>query len=162
MNQFGRYAGALLLMAFASCNDPAAPISSTMIGDNLVRLTTSASARELTGGSPVTLRIALTNEGAEAVTLHFRNTCQILPFIRDSRGANVIPDAGGWGCGTALTEMSLGPGQSASREYVWTGSTAFQSEMPLVPMPPGRYYFTAEVQAEEGALRSAPIELILR
>lgn len=158
MTLFSRYASASLLLAIASCTDP---VSSTMIGDNLVRLTTSASAREFVGGSPVTLRIILTNEGDDAVTLHFRSTCQLLPFIRDSRGENVIPSGGGWGCGAAITQLSLDPGESVTREYVWTGSTAFQSEMPLVPMPPGRYYFTAEVPADEGELRSAPIELIL-
>jgi hypothetical protein len=162
MNQFSRSVGALLLMAVASCNDPAAPVTSTLIGDNLVRLTSSASARELVGGSPVTLRTSLTNEGTETVTLHFRSTCQILPYIRDARGANVIPSEGGWGCGGALTQLSLGPGESVNREYIWTGSTAFPSELPLIPMPPGRYYFTVAVPAEEEELRSAPIELILR
>jgi hypothetical protein len=152
----------MLLLAVASCNDPAAPVTSTLIGDNLVRLTSSASARELAGGSPVTLRISMTNEGTETVTLHFRSTCQILPYISDARGANVIPSEGGWGCGAALTELSLGPGESVNREYIWTGSTAFRSEMPLIPMPPGRYYFTVEIPADEEKLRSAPIELILR
>jgi hypothetical protein len=162
MDLFSRYASASLLVAIASCNDPAAPVSSTLIGDNLIRLTTSASAREIESGSPVRLRITLTNEGTETVTLHFNSGCQIMPYLRDWRGADVIPAGGGWICTGALTELALAPGQSAVREHVWTGSTDFRSEMPLRPLPPGRYYFAAEVPAQEAKLRSGPIELILK
>lgn len=162
MTLFSRYASVSLLMAVASCHDPASPPSSTCIGDTLLCLTTSASAREFVAGSPVTLRISLTNEGVQPVTLHFGDGCQILPYIRDAGGEKVIPWGGGWGCTLALTQLSLAPGQSVVREYVWTGSTAFRSEMPLLPLPSGRYYFTAEVPAGEGILRSEPIELILK
>lgn len=162
MTLFSRFGFTALLLAVASCHDPAAPVSSTLIGDNLIRLTTSASTREFVAGSPVTLRISLTNEGLQPVTLHFSDGCQILPYIRDAGGEKVIPWGGGWGCTLAVTQLSLAPGQSVVREYVWTGSTAFQSEMPLLPLPRGRYYFAAEVPADEEKLRSAPIELILK
>ncbi len=173
MTLFSRYALASVLFAVASCNDPAGPTSSTLIGDNLIRLTTSASAREITAGSPVTLRVSLTNEGAESVTLHFGSSCQILPYVRDARGAGVIPQQGdGYACLGILTHLTLAPGQSEVHEYVWTGSTRFLRSMSSPPelplMPPGRYYFTAEVSGYAGEvpgrmiLRSEPLEIVLK
>ena len=150
-----------LVLGGATCQDPVAP-TSVRIDDSVVRLTATASARELVAGTPVTLRVILTNEGTKPVTLHFNSGCQILPYIRDTRGINVIPEGGGWMCTAALTELTLAPGQSEIREYKWTGSTAFQSEMPVRPLPSGRYYFAAEVESKEGTLRTEPIELILK
>lgn len=148
------------LVLGAACQDPVA--SSSIVDDNLIRLTASASSREVVPGTPVTLRISLTNEGTKSVTLHFNSGCQLLPYLRDARGIYVIPDGGGYGCTAALTELTLAPGQSEVREYKWTGSTAFQSEMPLRPLPPGPYYFTALVEANEAKLSTEPIELILK
>jgi hypothetical protein len=51
-----------------------------------------------------------------------------------------------------LTQLTLVPGQPVVREYVWTGSTEFQSEMPLLPLSPGKYFFTAKVPANEATL----------
>ena len=161
MKLFSASAFSVLVLGTAACQNPAAP-SSTIIDDNLIRLTATASASDVVPGTPVTLRITLTNEGTRSVTLHFNSGCQILPYIRDARGANVIPDGGGYGCTAALTQLTLAPGHSEIREYKWTGSNAFQSEMLLRPMPPGRYYFTAEVEANEAKLSTEPIELRLK
>ena len=160
---FSRFASVSLLLVLAGCQDTAGPLSSTVIGGNLVRLTTSASASELIRGSPVTLHIRVKNEGTEAVTLHFNSTCQVVPFIHDAGRTPVIPDGGAYGCGAALTQLSLAPGESEDSEYVWTGGTAFASQGTLRPLPPGRYYFSARVLAEDGAaMQSEPIELILK
>ena len=152
---------ALLVLSGATCQDPVAP-SSVRVDDSVVRLAATASARELVVGTPVTLRVILTNDGTKPVTLHFNSGCQILPYIRNTRGINVLPEGGGWMCTAALTQLTLLPGQSETREYKWTGSTAFQSEMPLRPLPSGRYFFAAEVESREGTLRTEPIELILK
>lgn len=157
MTLFSQIAVVSVVVAMLACDSATAPPSSVTIGDNVVRLTASASARELFAGSPVTLRIALTNEGSDAVTLHFGDSCQLLPYIRNSAGSIVLPN-GGWVCLTVLTQLTLAPGQSEVNDYIWTGSTSFRSEMPLRPLPPGRYYFTAE----SGQLRTPPIELILK
>jgi hypothetical protein len=154
------FVAAFFVLGAAACEDPAAP-SSVVVEDNVVRLTATASARELVAGTPVTLRVTLTNEGTKSVTLHFNSGCQILPYIRDERGVNVIPE-GGWMCTAALSELTLAPGQAEIQEYIWTGSTAFRSEMPLRPLPPGQYYFAAEVDSREGKLQTAPIELMLK
>jgi hypothetical protein len=168
MTLFSRFASICLLLAVASCSDPTSPRSSVLIGDNLLRLTASASTREIEFGSPVTLRVSLTNEGAETVTLQFGSSCQILPYIHNAGGARVLPAADdGWACLGVLTQLSLDPGQSEVKEYVWKGSSKFRSEPPLPALPRGRYYFTAEVPEYRGepprlTLRSEPLELILK
>jgi hypothetical protein len=125
-----------------------------MIGANLVRLSVSSSATEIVRGSPVTLQVRLSNEGASPVTLHFSDSCQINPSIQNSAGQTVLPEGGSRGCATVLTDLTVTPGNDVVREFVWTGSTAFQSEMPLRPLPVGQYFFTAEVPASEGKLKA--------
>jgi hypothetical protein len=102
----------------------------------------------------MTFRVTLLNEGAEAATLHFGDSCQIVPTIRNAGGQIVLPSGGGWACLTVITQLTLLPGEPVIREYVWTGSTAFQSEMPLGPLPPGTYLFTAEVPQGEATLKA--------
>ena len=132
-----------------------------MIGENLVRLTVSSSAGEVVRGAPVTFHVTLTNEGSAPLTLHFTDSCQINPYIQDESGKTVLPYGGTWGCATVLTNLTLDPGAGIDRDYVWTGSTAFRSEMPLRPLPPGKYFFSAEVPANETTLRST-VAVILK
>jgi Intracellular proteinase inhibitor len=132
-----------------------------MVGDNQVRLTVSASSAEVVRGSPVTFHVTLINAGAKPVTLHFSDSCQINPYVRNSEGAVVLPDKGSWACLTVLTELNLAPLQSVERDFVWTGSTAFQSEEPLRSLSPGKYQFLVEVPAGEGAL-SAGVNIALK
>jgi hypothetical protein len=142
------------LAAIVACSESIGPTSSTRIGSNVVRLTVSGSSAEIERGSPVTFRVSLVNEGNEEVTLTFGDSCQIIPTIQNARGEIVLPEGGAWGCLTVITQLTLVPGQPVVREYVWTGSTAFQSEMPLRPLPPGKYFFTAKVPQGEATLRA--------
>jgi Intracellular proteinase inhibitor len=144
-----------------ACSSTLDPVSNTMVGDNQVRLSISASSAEVVRGSPITFHVTLANAGAKPVTLHFRDSCQINPYVRDSGGSIVLPDNGSWGCASTLTELTLASLQSVERDFVWTGSTAFQSEEPLRPLSPGKYLFVAEVPATEGAL-SAGVDIALK
>ena len=139
-------------VVLTACNDSVGPPSSTHVGANLVELTVSSSATEFVRGTPVSLQIRLQNRGPEAVTLHFGDSCQILPYVRDNLGKTVI---GGWACLTVLTSLALQPGEVVTREFVWTGSTAFSSEEPMRLLPAGNYLFTGEVPAGEGLLRAS-------
>jgi hypothetical protein len=152
------FAAAVTVLA---CSESTAPKSSTVIGENLVRLTVTSSAGEVLRGTPVTFHVRLVNEGSAPVTLHFRDSCQINPYIQDESGKTVLPDGGRWGCATVVTNLTLTPGTDVVREFVWTGSTEFRSEMPLRPLPMGAYYFSAEVPAEEITLR-ATVAVILK
>jgi intracellular proteinase inhibitor BsuPI len=140
-------AGAL---AIAGCSQSIEP-NTDKVGALL--LTVSGSSAEIVGGTPMTFRVSLVNEGREAVTLHFGDSCQIVPTIRKESGEIVVPSGGGWGCLTVYTQLNLFPGEPVVREFVWTGSTEFRSEMPLRPLPPGKYFFTAEVPQGAATLR---------
>lgn len=122
----------------------------------------TASTTTLRAGSPDTLRITLANDGLAPVVLHFPSGCQILVYIRDADGNVVLPAGGGWACTAVLTELTIPAGQSIVRDFIWTGSTAFTSEMPLRPLPAGTYDVTAEVPASEGTLRTAPVAIVLQ
>jgi hypothetical protein len=157
MNLLRWTAVAGMFVLVEGCGDATAPISSTQIGANQLRLTVSASASEVTRGTPVDLHVTLVNEGMQTVTLHFGDSCQINPYIRNSAGEVVLPAGGGWGCLTVLTDLTLAPKESLSRDYVWTGSTDFASEMPLRPLPAGTYVFSAKVPAAEMTLNAGVI-----
>ena len=159
MNLIRWTAVAGMVAASGACGGAIEPDATDEFGD--IRLSVSRSSAEVVRGSPVTFRVDLVNEGTEAATLHFGDSCQINPIIRNSVGEIVLPTGGRWGCATVLTQLTLLPGQPVVREYVWTGSTAFQSEMPLRSLPPGRYFFTAEVPQGEATLR-ATTEITLR
>jgi hypothetical protein len=150
-----------ILFGAAGCRQSLAPTSSTEIGANLVRLTVSASSTQVIRGFPVTIHITLVNQGTETVTLHFRDSCQINPYIHNSAGEVVLPGGGGYICATVLTDLTLAPGDTVARDFVWTGSTTFASAMPLRPLPPGKYVFTAQVPADEATLR-ASVEITLK
>lgn len=151
MNLIRRTAVAGIVIAAGACSEAVAPTASARVG--AILLTVSGSSAEVVRGSPVTFRVSLVNEGSEAATLHFGDSCQIVPTIRNALGEIVLPAGGAWGCLTVLTQLTLLPGQPVIQDYVWTGSTAFQSEMPLRPLPAGKYFFTVEVPSGEATLR---------
>jgi hypothetical protein len=161
MKLFRWSVAAAVCVAVFGCSEATSPRSSSVLGGNLVRLTVSLSAGEVTRGTPVTLHVKLVNEGGSTVTLHFNDACQVNPYIQDRTGKTVLPNDGGWACAAVLTDLTLQPGRGIDRDYVWTGSTDFSSEMPLRLLPPGRYFFSAEVPANETILR-ATVELLLK
>lgn len=154
MNLSCRSALVALSIGTLGCHDAFAPTSSTEVGPNLVRLTVSASASDVPRGLPTTIRATVANDGSESVTLHFRDSCQINPYVRNAAGEIVLPAGGGWGCAAMLTDLTLPPGKSVTREFIWTGSDSFGTEMPLRSLPAGKYLFSVEVPASEGALRA--------
>lgn len=140
-------AGALVI---AGCSQATEQNATSKVGE--LRLSVSGSSDQVAPGAPVTFRVSLVNEGSEATTLHFGDSCQIIPTIRNAAGEIVVPSGGGWACLTVTTHLTLIPGQPVVREFVWTGSTEFRSELPLRPLPPGKYFFTAEVPQGEATL----------
>jgi hypothetical protein len=140
-----------IVVATGACSGAIEPDATDRLG--AIRLSVFSSSAEVVPGTPVTFQVSLVNEGSEATTLHFRDSCQIIPTIRNASGEIVVPFGGSWACLTVVTQLTLLPGQPVVREYVWTGSTAFQSEMPLRSLPRGKYFFTAEVPQGEATLR---------
>lgn len=161
--KLGRWFGAAaagLVIVVLGCQEAVSPKSSTVIGENLVRLTVTPTATEVVRGSPMTFHVSLENEGSTPVVLHFRDSCQINPYIQDQLGKTVLPVGGWWICTGALTTLTVAPGADVSRDFVWTGSTEFRSELLLRSLPPGKYFFSAEVPADEVTLRATiPVTL---
>lgn len=158
-----RYVACLaLLAACTSAPTDIRPAQSTAVVDgSILTLTLTASTQDLVAGQPDTLRATLSNAGPNEARLRFNTGCQILPYIRAANGTVVLPDYGAWGCHQALTTLVVPANQSVVREWIWTGSTAFQSEMPLRPLPPGTYHVTVVVEANNARLETAPLPIRL-
>ena len=140
-----------ILIAAGACSDSTAPTSSARFGD--IHLTVAASSREVLRGSPLTFHVELVNEGSSEATLHFKDSCQIVPTIQNALGEIVIPPGGDQGCLTVLTQLTLLPEQPFVRDYVWTaGSTGFQLGATPTLLPAGSYFFSAEVPSDEATL----------
>ena len=151
----------LLIACSGSLTRPPSDDASLRLGDGTLRLKLSASKTQFHAGTPDTLRVTLTNDSPSAIVLHFGSSCQILPYIRDDRGAVVLPAGGGWACLTVLTQLALSAHQSVTREFVWTGGTSFSSGVPQRLLPPGTYYASAEVPQGKDTLRTAPLAITL-
>ena len=149
-----------ILVAAGACSDSTAPTSGARFGD--IHLTVAASSREVSRGSSQTFHVELVNEGSSAATLHFKDSCQIVPTIRNAFGEIVLPVGGDQACLTVLTQLTLLPGQPVVRDYTWTaGSTGFLLGAPPTLLPAGSYFFTAEVPSDEATLR-VTIEVVLK
>ena len=126
-----------------------------------VRLSVAVSAAELTVGQVDTVVVTATNTTNRSFTLHFGSTCQVLPYIRRAGGAVVLPPGGAWGCGQALTTLSFAPRESKRSVYLWGGSDAWMTEMPLRALPAGTYELFAEMRASEFATTALPVRVQL-
>lgn len=158
---------ALAIAALSGCSASSTqPLPSAVegrVGSSTVRLAVTASTTRIPPGARDTLHATLTNDGPDAVTLHFPSGCTILPYIRNSAGAIVLPSGGGWGCTLATSAITLEPGQSRTAEFIWDGHTVFATEMPLAGrLPSGTYYATAELSAMELQLRTSPLAIELQ
>lgn len=116
-------------------------------------LTASISKAELAIGDTATLTLTVRNPSASAVTLNFSSTCQVLPFIWDARSM-VHPREGGWGCGAALTQLTIGAGASHVRSVVVHGGV-LREPSALVALNPGEHFGYLELGDRMG--RSPPV-----
>lgn len=108
-------------------------------------------------GDTATLVLTVRNATALAVTLHFSSTCQVLPFIWDATSM-VHPQGGGWGCGAALTQLTIAPGASHVRSVVVHGGV-LREPQPFVALNPGEHYGYLELGDRKG--RSAPVRWVV-
>jgi hypothetical protein len=145
-------------MTLLACNEqPLAP--SSALG---LTLTLSVTHSAIRGGEPDTITVALANTTNQVVSLHFSSGCQLLPYITNSRGSIVLPAGGAWGCTANISQLDLAAGERRTWTFVWTGSTAFASEMPLLPLPAGPYSIYATLSAQEVRLATKPGLVLLR
>jgi hypothetical protein len=126
-----------------------------------VVLGVSVSTNRIQAGQPDTIVITATNTTDRVVSLSFGTTCQVLPFIRQLGGAVVLPDNGDWICGQMETSLQFQPREAKRHAYVWDGSTAWVSEMPMRFLPAGDYEIYAELRAAEQQVAAPPVRVRL-
>jgi hypothetical protein len=138
-------AGGLVAALLSACQeDPTVP----KIGIPLVELSLSAAKQQIRVGEPDTIRVVARNTLTDAgVRLTFGSTCQILVFVRDSRGRVVVPDGGEHSCLPVPSQLTIPANQSVTQTFVWTGGTAFTPPEPPTALPPGVYFVTASIRA---------------
>jgi hypothetical protein len=125
-------------------------------------LTLSVTRSAIRGGEPDTITVALANTTNQIVSLHFASGCQLLPYVTNAPGSIVLPAGGAWVCTANLSQLDLAAGERRTWTFVWTGSTEFASEMPLLPLPAGAYSIYATLSAQEVRLAAKPVLVQLR
>ncbi len=145
------------LTLFTCHEQPLAPSSAAGL-----TLTLSVTRSAIRGGEPDTITVALANTTNQIVSLHFASGCQLLPYITNDRGSLVLPPGGAWVCTANLSQLDLAAGDRRTSTFVWTGSTEFASEMPLLPLPTGTYSIYATLSAQEVHLAAKPVPVQLR
>lgn len=108
-------------------------------------------------GDTATLAFRARNGTMRTVTLTFSSTCQLLPFIWDE--SRMVHPRSGWGCGAAITSLTLPPGGTREVKTTVHGGvlTTLSS---AIPLNPGRYFAYAELGDSLG--RSAPVTFTVR
>ncbi len=98
-----------------------------------LRLTASITQSVIPAGQTATLTFRLQNLGSNPVTLHFSDSCQVLPYVSDTSGV-VYPKGASWACGAVVTSLTLQPGGSHTQDLkVAAGMTSQETVAPLSP-----------------------------
>ena len=116
-------------------------------------LTASISKPELALLDTATLTLTVANPTATPITLTFSSTCQVLPYIWNSQRM-VYPSGGGWGCGAAMTSLTIPARSSHARKVVVHGGVPAESSPSVVALNPGVHHGYLELGDRFG--RSAP------
>ncbi len=153
--------GIAALAVSASCDS--GPLGPRSASDTAAGLTLSlaVSRSQLRAGDLDSITISLVNNNDHAVSLSFGSGCQILPYVTDARGTTVLPGGGGWTCTMAISKLDLAAGERHTGVLVWSGSSAFASEMPMRPLPSGVYSVFAVLSAGEVRLATSPVNVLL-
>jgi hypothetical protein len=161
---------ALLGLLLGGCADVLLNPGPSAEAEGLV-LSLEASPLEISPGDTVRIVARLTNTNRRTVTLGFGSACQIMPYVENAAGEVVMPQGGGWICAAVITSLRLEPGQTAQREFTWTGQTT-RYEPPMwqpiqEPLPAGQYQIRVAMEQTELngrllSLRTPSIPLTLR
>ena len=153
-----RIVGFLGTLTVIGCHNE--PLASPSAGG--ISLALSVAHTQFQRGQRDTIAITLTNATDTSVTLNFSTGCQVLPYIANGRGDIVLPSGGDYVCTAAFSKLQLAPGEQHTQALVWSGSTQFVTELPLLPLPPGIYSVFAVMSAQELRLATRPVSVELR
>jgi len=131
--------------------------------DGPLRMEAGIGQPSLAVGDTTDLVFRLLNTSAHSVTLNFRSSCRVLPYIRVADSDQVVyPTGGTWGCFEALTQLTIPANDAHVVRVLLRGGAPQQAIHTGIPVAVGRYVATAEVISGEYQLRSGPVVFSVR
>ena len=149
---------ALLLPALFACVEEA-PVAPFPVQDLVATIT--ASDRDLQVGETATLTVSLTNPFDETVQLTFPTSCQAVVFIRDSRGRVTTPASKQYVCDALSSVLILAAGETKTFTTLWGGGVEFGAAGSSERVPPGSYYASGELRADQTHAIAFPITIVV-
>ena len=152
-----RFIVALLIVCLACVEDaPPAPVPEQIIPTRI-----TATDRDLQPGENTTLSVTITNTLDEEVQLQFPTSCQALVFIRNSGGQVTTPENGTYQCATVPSLVTIQPGASKTYDVTWGGGIEFGPAGSSPRVPPGSYFASAELRADNYLAIAFPITIVV-
>jgi hypothetical protein len=149
---------AIPLLAVFACVEEA-PVAA--FPEQALPATITASDRDLLPGETATLTVSVTNPFEEDVLLTFPTACQAVVFVRDSRGRVTTPASGRYVCVSVPSSLLLAPGETKTFTSVWGGGVEFGAAGTSERVPPGSYYVSAELRADQIHAIAFPITIVV-
>jgi hypothetical protein len=125
-----------------------------------LRLDVDVDRTELSVGSPVSIRVRLSNAavtGARTATLHGSSDCTFGFRVRDAQGQVVAPTQRA--CTNDVRQWYVEPGQQIVQTFIWSGTAGPGS---VEGVPPGPYTLVGVLESSEIRLESSPVALQVR
>jgi hypothetical protein len=148
----------VLLVLSAACVEEA-PV--TPFPEQIIPAQITATDRDLQPGESSTLTVTLTNTLEEEVQLVFPSSCQALVFIRNAGGRVFTPEDGTYECAAVPSLLTLQPGQTKTYTVEWGGGIEFGPAGTSTRVPPGTYYASAELRADNYHAIAFPITIVV-
>ena len=149
----------VLLLLCAACVEDA-PVNP--LPEQIIPTQITATDRDLQPGETTTLTVTITNTLEEEVQLSFPTSCQALVFIRTTEGRLTTPEGGRFECAAVPSLLTLAAGQTKSYNITWGGGTQFGPAGSSPRVPPGSYFASAELRADNYFAIAFPITIVVR
>lgn len=148
----------LLLLLSAACVEqpPVQPLPEQIIPTQI-----TATDRDLQPGENTTLTVTITNTLEEEVQLIFSTQCQALIFIRNAAGRVLTPENGHYDCASVPSLLTLAAGAVKTYTMQWGGGVQFGPAGTSTRVPPGSYYASAELRADNYHAIAFPITIVV-
>jgi len=149
---------ALLLLLSAACVEKP-PVQT--LPEQIIPAQITATDRDLQPGENTTLTVSITNTLDEDVQLVFPTSCQALVFIRNTSGKVLTPENGTYECAEVPSLLTIVPGATKTYTVVWGGGIQFGPAGTSTRVPPGSYYASAELRADNYHAIAFPITIVV-
>jgi hypothetical protein len=129
--------------------------------DEPLRITTTITQSTIPRGETATITFRLENISPVDIRLFFNSSCQLLPYISDSKAGFVVYPAGGnWACAQVITELTLKPGGAVTQEVRVRAPE--NGAVPGVSLSPGDYETFARLDDLAFRIRSVPLRFTVQ